>query len=181
MAQNNEEIIKEEMDAGNYYSRQVFAHYGAAMYKCQCVERGLATVMCTVFPPKDRILNKTMYDNLLSSHYKHTFGQLIKKLREHINVSEDIVVLLNKALAIRNHLTHSYFFQNATTFMSHEGRLKMVQELRAMDDSMDALNDKMTAMVDGWAKEHGASDGWLGEEVAKLMSSEAHFSENTNQ
>lgn len=175
------EIIKDELDADNYYTREVYAFYGVSMYMCQCIERGLASMMCAVFPPQDRISNKEMYDEILSSHYEKTLGQLIIKLRKHVNVPETLVVSLGKVLAIRNDLAHNYFFRNASVFMKEEGRLKMLQELKEKLAFLEGVNEEMGTTVSKWLKERGAPGNLLQEEIEKLVSNEAYFQEVMNQ
>lgn len=168
------------MDSEGFNTREVYAYYGVAMFMCQCIERGLASMMCAVFPPKDRISSREMYDDLLSSHFEKTLGQLINKLRKHVNVPEEMIVTLSKVLNIRNNLAHNYFFEKARIFMRDEGKLEMAKELQETIVFLESVDKQMNVLVEDWLKERGASVDYLKEETEKLLSSEDYFNEVLN-
>jgi hypothetical protein len=132
------------MDHLSEHCKEVYAHFGLAMYRAQCVEQSIIQLLifADFFPtnlPKYKTTEQwekdfDKYDELLSSK---TMGQLLKYLNNLSAVDSTIEALLKKALNQRNWLAHSFFVDHALSFLSSNGRDKMIQEL---EESRELFN-----------------------------------------
>ena len=104
------------MDSESYQSREVYAHYGLAMYWAQCVEQ--AIFLNLVFFDLYSKIGKTIkrkkeweetYDAYEKDELRKTMGRLIEKLKKEGKSTNEVQGLLEACLKKRNWLAHSYF------------------------------------------------------------------------
>lgn len=116
--------------------KEVYAHFGLAMYRAQCVEQSIIQLLIffDFFPDKvPRYTSteqwETDFDSFTGDLSSKSMGQLIKKLRDADAIDANGDAKLRGALKKRNWLAHSFFPDHALTFLSEEGRLEMVKQL----------------------------------------------------
>jgi hypothetical protein len=86
---------------------------------------------------------------------RRSFGQILTELAGDQTLSNDLRGLLKKALRLRNHLTHHFFWDFAQEWFSQEGRLLMIQKLREATTLFCEVNDKVGRVVDDLGKNLG--------------------------
>jgi len=160
--------MEENIDIESHHIREVYAEYGFAMYRAQCLERGIAiflTVVCGE-PPPDR--TRSMYQKELESRFTQTLGGLIKELGKAAKVPPGFEIDIQDALKKRNWLAHDCFWDRATSFLSRDGRNLLLQELRGISDLFLKLDRYLQAISMAWAKKHGITPQMIEKEMARF-------------
>jgi len=136
--------------------RDVYAHYGLAMYLAQNVERGLS--MALALEGQSQHMTTWDYDARLAENYQNTFGGLVSKfIASPIGLSSGLSDRLKRASLQRNDLAHQYFWDRAIQFASSDGQLEMIAELKQIQDEFTALDDELGLIVDAFVKGRGDS------------------------
>ncbi len=136
-------------------TKEVYAHYGLAMYMASCLEHGLAILLATKYGPGPQKITRAQYDELLESLCKNTFGKLFAKLRQSIDVPEDLESSVKEAVEMRNWLAHHYFWEKAGSFMTKSGRASMIAELQDIVDFFEGVNTNLSQLSCKWLDKHG--------------------------
>lgn len=155
------------MDAESEQIKEIYARYGLAMYFAQCLERGIAITLATVYGPGPSRITKHELDALLESHFEATLGKLLTRLRQHVAVSDTLDAKLRTALDRRNWLAHHYFWERSGHFMTENGRSKMLAELDEAKELFSAIDSEFETITTSWCEAHGITqemvDRWLKE------------------
>ena len=116
--------------------KDVYAHFGLAIYLAQCLEHGLVNGLLFLdhVPNKVRATKsasewEASVDSFMDSKFQFTLGRMIRELKEVSAVDSKLEGLLATALTRRNWLAHEYFKDRAQELMTHAGRTQMVAEL----------------------------------------------------
>jgi hypothetical protein len=134
--------------------RDVFAHYGLAMYLAQNLERGLSMVLA--LSGETSHITAWDYDARLAENYQSTFGELVSKfLALPLAASSGLIQRLEQARDHRNDLAHQYFWDHAIEFASPEGQEAMLTRLRQLQSEFESLDDALTKIVDVHIKSRG--------------------------
>lgn len=123
------------------HCKEVYAHFGLAIYCAQVLEQAIihALIFIDLIPKSiTKVSNpeewQKRFDKFFGKEQKKTLGQLLKKLKSLGQLSQDLDSILNSALVERNRLAHSYFWEQAESFVNQEGRDKMISELQELCD-----------------------------------------------
>jgi hypothetical protein len=145
------------LDPESEQIREVYAHFGLAIYSTQCLERELA--MFIAASETSKRFAAWDYDDRLANNLESTFGALVTMFSE-ISEPEDQQLLaeLQKALAERNELVHQYFWKRAVEFTSTNGRVEMLRELKNLVDRFDSLDGQLSERTNRAAREKGVSE-----------------------
>jgi hypothetical protein len=104
--------------------RDVYAHFGLALYNAQVPEHGLANAMMYASKAAGRLPSVAYLDAFLEEKFERTLGGLIKDLRGHIQVDASLEAALSLALKKRNWLAHRHtLLQGAGTDIHERSRL----------------------------------------------------------
>jgi hypothetical protein len=146
----------EELDPENQQIRDVYAHFGLAMYLAQSLERGLAMVLA--LEAQSERMTAWDFDARLAENYGSTFGTLVTKF---VASSEPkpagLTERLLSANCQRNDLAHQYFWDRGIKFCSDEGCMDMLVELRQMQAAFTALDDELGQLADARILQRGQS------------------------
>jgi len=134
--------------------RDVYAHFGLAIYKANVLEHGLTNAMLYASMAAGRLPTVTDFDAFLTAKFVKTLGALIRDLKTHVTVDATLEETLKEALTKRNWIAHHYFRERSETFMSDRGCRSMIAELesaqnlferadRALDDVSKPLADRI--------------------------------------
>jgi hypothetical protein len=160
----------EELDANAQQRREVFARYGLAMYHAQCVEKGLAILVSSVFNkqflPADYEQRGKIQEEMLAK----TIGRLLNHLKKQVSVPPNLGRTLNEALQKRNWLAHDYFYERAGQIMTTRGRDKMIKELIELSNFFSRLDAHLSSIYEKWCKKVGVSQASIDENMRKLIS-----------
>ena len=155
----------EHGDDKNEHVKNVYAHFGLAMYFVQVLEHALANTMVSaeLLPRRtERPVPKkeweAEFDAFMNEQYQQTLGRLIRALKNGTSVPSDLEGLLTEALEKRNYLTHHYFRERAEAFMSWEGREKMIEELQGAQKLFTDADARLTAVERPLREKYGLTD-----------------------
>src|SRR5437879_2832975 len=104
--------------------REVYAHFGLAVYCGQLLEHGIVNAMVTLRLPNRDQFTKRDIDAFMDQQFENTLGKLVKDIRAETALPADVEDLLAQALSMRNWLCHDYFRERAVEFMTERGREK---------------------------------------------------------
>ena len=161
--------MREHIDDVSEQVKEVYAYFGLAMYKAQCLERQLAIVLATRYGPGPTKMTNAEFDDLLEGLFSKTMGRLVRDIGALAQLSEGEKEWLQQALSKRNWLAHRYFWERARDFLSQSGRAAMIQELQQAVDSFDALDKLFTTKAMEWAAPLGITEQLVEREVERLL------------
>jgi hypothetical protein len=130
--------VADNLDEEGTQIRDVYAHYGLAMYLAQCLEHGIVLALVyTKLLPQVRSEAKAVetfpvsefeqrFDIFMDDHFELTMGSLISRLRTSSKLAVTFDTDLSKARELRNFLVHRYFRERAEEFISRIGRHSML-------------------------------------------------------
>lgn len=153
----------------NEHIKEVYAHYGLAMYQAQCVERALCILLASEKAPNLRKIKTYDYESLLNVLFKSTFGGLIEKMKKDIEVADDFKKNIEIALEKRNWLAHNYFWERAGHFLTLEGRKFMLKELQEISLFLERVDSYLVKITDEWARKNGLTEEFLEKQIAELV------------
>ena len=166
------------LDPESEQVREVYAHYGLAMYWAQCLEQSIFQHLLFFdhFPKALKTYTTPEnwaeeFDRYEVRELSQTMGKLIRRLREVGQPTESVEVALAKALKSRNWLAHGYFADRAIEFTDSEGRQDMIEELDELRDSYRSCAEELDAVSIPAARKLGFTDEML-EKVQAEMNSE---------
>jgi hypothetical protein len=145
--------------------KEVYAHFGLAMYFSQCLERTISMALATVFNLDLMRITREEFDSKLDSNFKKTLGSLLKEMQKTQLIDEEFESELLRVLDQRNWLAHHYFWDHATQFMSEDGQLAMIRELEEIATFFNEMDSKLMDLLKEWRRNKGISD----EEVNKIL------------
>jgi hypothetical protein len=159
----------DDLDDSSWHVKHVYALYGLASYHAQTLERGLmmAVTLRTVMD-KEAATVET-YDSVLSSTSRRTMGQVLKSLKPHLNNDSSLLEALDDGLLLRNHLAHSFWWDNAARFEMIDGREGMVSELMTADRTFQDLDSRLHEVVRRYTRDVGVSEDEQDKRVAEAM------------
>lgn len=118
------------MDYDEEQTRDLYAHYGLAIYLAQILEHGIVNALVILRLPEKNKYNRQEIDEFMAGRFEKTFGALIKHLRSEAALSQNLELHLFQALNRRNCLAHNYFREKAEQFVTGSGRDEMLHELQ---------------------------------------------------
>lgn len=149
--------------------KEVYAHYGLAIYYAQCLERALCILLVAENAPNLRKISRADYEKMLESLFRQPFGSLIKRLSKIIDIPSDFEKNLREVLKKRNWLVHHYFWDRAEHFMTKKGREFMLNELQVASKVFDNFDNEISHMTDAWAKKHGITEERIKKHMLEMI------------
>ncbi|MGZ8251409.1 MAG: hypothetical protein ACXW1P_03505 [Methylophilaceae bacterium] len=150
------------------HCKEVYARFGHAMYRAQCVEQAIVQlIVFTEFFGKNVPVKMSQdewtkafdeFDGVLSVK---TMGQLVKNLKSVAAIESSIEDELNNALKKRNWLAHHFFVDHALSFVSAEGRERMIGDTLAATEIFDKVEERLTPITYTLAEKYGLSQDVL--------------------
>jgi hypothetical protein len=164
------------LDPESNHIREVYAHYGLAMYWAQCLEQSIFQHLLFFdhFPKAIQTCTTAEHwvaaiDRYEARELKQTMGRLIYRLREAGQTTSSIEQLLDRALKNRNWLAHAYFSDRAVDFMSPGGRERMLEELGALKDHFVSTASEIDEITMPVAQRYGLTAEKLAGIEAQLL------------
>lgn len=159
--------------------RDVYAHYGLAMYLAQCLEQSmfLHLTFFDFFPRNVPAFQspehwREQFDRYEADELGKTMGRLIQKLKDAGQPTEEIKTVLGAALKERNRLAHRYFAEQAVAFVSESGRDAMIRELQSNQELFQTAAQMIDALTVPVARRYGFTEEMEQRVIAELMASE---------
>ena len=123
-------------------AKQIFELAGQAIFSAQLMEKELAFLIMFPEVAKDKELPTIeRMSQEIEKLNKCTFGQLLKKLKNHCTIDDKTAEILDKVLKKRNLLAHGFFH-------SHSGWLNNISEHRIMKNELGKMRDMFRAIYD---------------------------------
>lgn len=161
------------MDDESYQVREVYAHYGLAMYWAQCVEQAIFQnlVFFDLYPRFGKTVMsrkewEETYDNYETKELRKTMGKLIEKLKKEGESTGEIQSLVKACLQKRNWLAHAYFSDRSTDITQVSGREIMIKELEEIQELFRETDYKINEITKPIMKHYGLTEEKL-EEIMK--------------
>ena len=146
------------MDYDDEQTRDVYAHYGLAMYLAQTLEHGIVNALVILrLPEKDKYTRQDI-DEFMEGRFQKTLGALLKYLKSEVALPPDLESTLTEALNRRNYLAHHYFREQAESFVTRSGRAQMHQELQVDQQLFERADEKLEKALTPFRVKHGVTD-----------------------
>ena len=146
------------MDFDSEQTRDVYAHYGLAMYLAQCLEHGIVNALVILRLPEKERYTRQDIDEFMEGKFQKTLGTLIKHLKLEVTPPPDLELLLTEALNRRNFLAHHYFREKAEKFVTRDGRSNMPHEIQNDQQLFENADDELSKVMAPFRVTHGITD-----------------------
>jgi hypothetical protein len=103
---------------------------GAALMDCQRFEYGIALFLFYPSHVGIKGLDTDKMTKIMDDVEKRTAGQLLKLLKEHVQMSEEKEKILSEALAARNKIIHRMLVDNSERIVQKDDREELIKEIR---------------------------------------------------
>jgi hypothetical protein len=159
-------------------TRDVYAHYGLALYLAQCLEHQLVNALIygkhlpsivgytKAKGPLTRADFEDRFDLFTNEQFDETMGGLITRLKDTRELPSNFDLRdLTRARDMRNLLAHRYFRVRADDFISIVGKQSMLTELQEAQKLFErvdtAVTDACLALADAAGVNRAALDGYI--------------------
>jgi hypothetical protein len=163
------------LDPESEHVREVYAHYGLAMYWAQCLEQSIFQhLLFFDHFPKAVAKYTTLetwakdFDQFEAHELGQTMGRLIGRLREVGQPTDAVEKSLAKVLKGRNWLAHGYFADRAIEFNLPDGRDLMIRELEGLTEQFRSCAKQLDAVSLPAAQKLGFTDEMLAKIQAEI-------------
>jgi len=168
--------IEQALDRGDWEQREVYAHFGLAIYFCQVVETGLVNYLLLLRRATEADeISETEIDELFVELFGKTLGQNISNVKCLLGKHGEWVLAdqMAETLKLRNELVHQWMRTRSLMQGTSEKRLAMIEELEGavakLQDADRALSERTQALL---AK--AGLDGFINEEFQRLNALAEH-------
>ena len=167
--------------------RDVYAHFGLAVYLAQCVEQSIFQHLLFLdhfpraiaeFTSKEAWVSA--FDEFEARELGQTMGKLIRRMKEAGQPTDYIHGLLTQVLKQRNWLAHGYFADRAVEFTRESGREKMITELEKLQGLFREAADKIEALTMPVARKYGLTQEALEALMATLVENHDRAAQGTD-
>lgn len=158
------------LDGESERMRDIYAHFGLAVYYSQCIERTISIGLVTVFNIDVKNMTQEKFDDELGHNFKKTLGALLREVKKSKHIDDDFQAELSEVLDKRNWITHHYFWDRAVQMMGKEGQLSMINELNEIADRFHETDIMLMDILKDWRRFKGISDERVEEILQKLIS-----------
>lgn len=156
----------------NSEAKEVFAFFGLCMYNLQIFEQGCVNLAVGLQIKGLTELTEKDFDNLFNKMSMKTLGQLISDVRNYVNIPTKLEKDMNNVLEKRNYIVHRFFVKHDIDFMSSNGRVEMIEELRKISENAQVIDEKVELITHSLWEKLGLTAEVVQKELKK-MSEEA--------
>lgn len=147
------------------HCKEVYAYFGLAMYRAQCVEQSIIQLLIFFDFFKENVPKfesqakwEADFDRFEDALSKKTMGRLLRAIKEINVLDRDIENTLSLALQKRNWLAHTFFVDRSLDFIDETGRNKMISELEDAIKLFNLVEDILNPISRSAAIEYGLTD-----------------------
>lgn len=151
-------------------AKEVYAFYGLAAYYAAVLERVLISFVVIAHRAKNLAMTPQEIDALFTKTEFQTLGNVLRLARTVGPVPDNLEADLRDAVALRNSLIHSWFWDHAEDFMSASGRSLMIDDLRHRANRFMALARQLEQIAIPMMKRWGVTREWVETEFERLHS-----------
>jgi hypothetical protein len=156
------------VDIDEEQTKEVYAHYGLALYLAQCLEHGIVNALVILRLPEKEKFTRHDIDEFMNGKFQKTLGILIKHLKSELTLPLDLESLLTDALNRRNYLAHHYFRERVDHFVMRDGRTKMLNEIQSDQKLFEKADDELSKVMKPLRAAHGLTDGVYDAEYKRM-------------
>jgi len=175
-----------QLDPESEQIREVYAHFGLAIYLAQCLEQSIFQHLL-FFDHLPRVLaNYTNFESWTKDFDRYeaqelgqTMGKLIRRLREAGQPPDALEPLLEECLKNRNWLAHGYFSDRAIKFTISDGREQMIAELEILQERFHACAELLDEASLPAMRKLGFTDEMFAKVQAEMISDYAKRKSDT--
>ncbi len=154
-------------------AKDVYAHFGLAMYLAQVLEHAIVNAMMVArMPERDRVTRGAI-DVFVDAQFEKTLGAMMHELRRWVAVPADLEDRLRTALKTRNALAHGYFRKRATAWYEQGGMARMVTELEEAEQLFMSVTEALDSLMAPLCQRFGITQDKLDAEFAQLVNEAA--------
>lgn len=166
----------EKIDVESEQIKDVYAHFGLAVYCGQVLEHGLVNALLVLdFIPSQRPRVRTRrewettMDAFMDKRFEDTMGKLMKRLSAATTITPDLEGILLEALRKRNFLAHDFFRERAIDFMTFAGREQMLNEVDVCRELFKSADRALESILQPLRVQYGISDEALETEYQVML------------
>jgi hypothetical protein len=132
----HEPTWREEPEPDNEYDngtdhKTVYALFGLAIYKANCLEHSLVNTLALTKIITAREQGEQLIRDPWTQGFKDMMGKLIKRVERHTSSYPEVVEDLTKSLKRRNHLVHHFWRERIQDVITEAGRTRLCADLKA--------------------------------------------------
>jgi hypothetical protein len=135
--------VPEHLKPEDDHVREVYAHFGLAVYAAQVLEHDLVNLAIVAAAREGHITSHQHAGALWDELFGLTMGKQIRRALDVAQVPESLVTRLADALRLRNHLAHDFFRERAELMVTTEGRNEMLEELERARDELGRIDNDL--------------------------------------
>lgn len=160
------------MDYDEEQVREVYAHFGLAMYLAQVLEHGVVNALVILRLPAKAKMTRQDIDEFMEGRFQKTLGALLRQQRSEIgSIPGELDSVLRKALRERDFLAHHYFRERSERFVLRDGREQMLQELQGYQKLFEDAEGLLSQALAPFRIRYGVTDEVLDEEYERVCRS----------
>ena len=117
----------------------VYQCFGRAAELAQLLEMEVGTSLLALDALESKrflAIDPDAYLRLRTAIESQTLGQALRRMREKLQLIDDLELVLVEALRFRLRLAHRFFPEHGLSMLTEDGRLKMVSELMEICDTL---------------------------------------------
>ena len=150
------------------------AALGMASFQAQSLEHSLVSLFAATYI-KARGAWEPRVRELMDTRYSQTLGKLIRDAVKELDVPEELAVELEKALQMRNWVTHHFFREYGVVGVSSSLLKEATQRLEDMWPMFDKTANKVHRLVIDRQVQAGRSEGQIQDGIERALT--AYLSE----
>lgn len=151
MEGDNTELFKKEERA-----KEMFAHFGLAVYLSQIFEKSVLSLLGTIYFYENKSKwTKEQYMREVEKLNKETLGKLLEKIRKIVNLDILTEELVKEAQVKRNFLIHHYFWTNGLEMNFEVGQQMINKQLIEFQDLFKKADGRITDINIAFASKVG--------------------------
>jgi len=141
--------------------KETYAFYGLAVYIAQVLERSAINLAFAISLPEVNLATRELAEELNRKFEKKTLGNLLHFCRDFADIDGDLEAKLFDALATRNRLVHSYFWERAEDFLSQTGQLQMKEELQVIIGQLEQADELLEGLYFPLLEKYGITEEYV--------------------
>lgn len=162
-------------DLESQLTREVYARFGLAMYCAQVLEHGLANfLMILKFRPeatsaKNQQEWETLVEQFYNTQFAKTLGNLLRAVEEINHLPDELVQELRQVKANRDYLAHRFFREHSESFLSQDGKQRMIIICEEFIQQIQKLDRSIEAIAEPVRTRQGLTNEMIDQEIQKII------------
>jgi hypothetical protein len=135
------------LDPHDDHVREVYAHFGLAVYAAQVLEHGVVNFVVVSRSVGRAFTTRAERDEFEAELFRSTMGRQLRHALAEASIADADTERLQAALRTRNFLVHDYFPERAADMLSEIGRNRLLDELDRMRDELRTADESLEAVT----------------------------------